>query len=91
MENFPLKYVSILENEFIGMNDIFYWLLVPIAKKLSTYSGYLLLHISFISNIFRNDDYPFYNPYKDEYPNIDLPYGQITKYFGILESSLELE
>jgi len=40
MQIFPLQDVSILENEFVGMTDISCWLLMTIAKKWSTHSGF---------------------------------------------------
>jgi len=83
MRIFPPKDVSILENQFFSMTDIYSWFLMTIAKKWSTHSDSLLLKVSCVWNIFMKDDCDFYNVRKDEYQNNDPLYGQLDDNFGI--------
>jgi len=91
MQIFPLQYVSILNNEFVGMIDITFWLLMTIAKKWSTHSGSLLLQISCVRNIYLKVDYAFQNVHKDEDQNTDIPCGQLDDNVDISKYALELE
>jgi hypothetical protein len=84
----PLQDVSILECKFCGMTEISSWLFMTIAKKSSTHSGSLLLHLSCIWNTYLKDDCSFDNAHKDEDRNTDLLCGQLVDNVGISESAL---